>query len=43
VAVRWRGQILGRGMLARTGTLDLQIPKAQATRLEALLGLGAPG
>ncbi len=38
VAVRWRGRILGRGMLGRKG-LDLQIPKAQATRLGALLGL----
>jgi NOL1/NOP2/sun family putative RNA methylase len=38
VAVRWRGNVLGRAMLGQAG-LDLQIPRSQALRLEALLGL----
>jgi NOL1/NOP2/sun family putative RNA methylase len=43
VAARWRGRVLGRAMLGRRG-LDLQVPKAQATRLRALLGMDvAPG
>jgi NOL1/NOP2/sun family putative RNA methylase len=39
VAVRWRGRVLGRGVLGQSG-LDLQVPKSQAARLRLLLGLG---
>jgi NOL1/NOP2/sun family putative RNA methylase len=38
VAVRWQGQVLGRAMAGGEG-LDLQIPRAQALRLQALLRL----
>jgi NOL1/NOP2/sun family putative RNA methylase len=38
VGVRWGGQILGRAMVGRSG-IELQIPKAQAARLRALLQL----
>lgn len=38
VAVRWNGQVLGRATLGSAG-LDLQIPRSQALRLQALLGL----
>ncbi len=41
IAVRWEGRILGRGMRGTPG-LELQIPRAQARRLEDLLrGSGA--
>jgi NOL1/NOP2/sun family putative RNA methylase len=39
VAARWEGRVLGRAMVSRDGRLDLQVPKAQAQRLRALLGL----
>lgn len=41
VAVRWQGQILGRALIGRQG-VDLQIPKAQGTRLHALLQSSSP-
>jgi NOL1/NOP2/sun family putative RNA methylase len=41
VAVSWRGEVLGRAIRGGAG-LDLQIPRTQAVRLQALLGM-TPG